>query len=110
MGQKQVFIFARMTTGGKAIPFFELHESILIYFLSHISFLSNADRRGSGIHTDELISWASSLRSECCSMFVTTVYIGSKLDSDAQVLPLEFVYFYCLTHQYSRRHHILGKE
>ena len=31
------------------------------------------------------MDWAGSLRSESCSMFVSTVYIGAKLDSDAQV-------------------------
>jgi hypothetical protein len=49
---------------------------------------SNADRRGSGLHTDEIIDWAGSLRSQSCSMFITTVYIGAKLDSDAQVSAL----------------------
>jgi hypothetical protein len=46
---------------------------------------SNADRRASGLHTDEIVDWAGSLRSDSCCMFVTTVYIGCKLDSDAQV-------------------------
>ncbi len=32
-----------------------------------------------------MVDWAGSLRSDSCSMFVTTVYIGNKLDSDAQV-------------------------
>ncbi len=52
---------------------------------------SNANRRGSGLHTDEIIDWAGSLRSDNCSMFISTVYIGAKLDSDAQVPP-----FFCL--------------
>ena len=66
---------------------------------------SNANRRGSGIHTDELIDWAGSLRSACCSMFVTTVYIGSKLDSDAQVLPFALARLQLLTRGRSRQRH-----
>lgn len=56
-------------------------HSVTIHSRKH----SNADRRSSGLHTDEIVEWAGSLRSDCCSMFITTVYIGSKLDNDAQV-------------------------
>ncbi len=77
-------------------------------FDMHI-FCSNANRRGSGIHTDELIDWAGSLRSACCSMFITTVYIGSKLDSDAQVLPFARARLQLLTRGRSRQRHTSGR-